>query len=47
MARFLRFLRLVLALLALMFGAWLLSRWLLPEEALRPYFRLFNARVGE
>lgn len=48
MKRFLLFLRLVLALTTLMFGAWYLSAILLPEGALRPYFaRLFSMRVGE
>ncbi len=48
MRRLLKFLGLVVMLTALMFGAWLISRILLPEGLLRPYFsRLFETRVGE
>ncbi len=48
MKRLLVFLRLVLVLTALMFGAWWLSATFLPQGLLRPYFsRLFSARVGE
>lgn len=47
MRRFFRFLGLVLILTLLMYVAWLICRWLLPEGWLRPYFsRLFEARVG-
>lgn len=48
MRRFLRFAVIVLILAALMFGAWILSAFFLPEGIFRPYFsRLFAARVGE
>ncbi len=48
MKRFLKFLGLVLLLTAFMYGAWLISKILLPEGLLRPYFsRLFETRVGE
>jgi hypothetical protein len=48
MKRLLTFLGLVFILTALMYGAWLLGKILLPEGLLRPYFsRLFETRVGE
>jgi len=48
MKRLLRFFGLVVILTALLYGAWLISKVLLPEGLLRPYFtRLFEARVGE
>jgi len=48
MRRFLAFVRLVVILTVLLFGAWLLSAALLPEGVLRGYFsRLFAGRVGE
>lgn len=48
MERLLKFLGLVVLLTALMYSAWLVSRLLLPEGSLRPYFsRLFQTRVGE
>jgi hypothetical protein len=48
MKRLLRFLGLVVCLTALMYGTWLISRTLLPEELLRSYYsRLFETRVGE
>jgi hypothetical protein len=48
MKRLVSFLRLVLVLAALMFGAWILSAAFLPGGVLRGYFsQLFSARVGE
>ncbi len=48
MKRLLKFLGLVFLLTAMMYGAWLISKILLPEGLLRPYFsRLFETRVGE
>ena len=48
MRRLWGFIRLVLVLVALMYGAWLLSAALLPQGVLRAYFtHLFSARVGE
>jgi hypothetical protein len=48
MKRLLRFLGLVLVLTALMYGAWLIGKILLPEGLLRSYFsHLFETRVGE
>ena len=48
MKRFFSFVRLVVILTVLLFGAWLLSAALLPEGILREYFsRLFAGRVGE
>ena len=48
MKRFIRFTATILALTALLFGAWFLSATLLPEGILRPYFtRLFSNRIGE
>ena len=48
MTRFLRFARMVVVLTAVLYGAWILSAFLLPEGIFRPYFsRLFAARVGE
>jgi hypothetical protein len=48
MKRLLKFLSLVVILTTLMYAAWLISRILLPEGLLRPYFsRLFETRVGE
>jgi hypothetical protein len=47
MSRFLAFLRLVVVLLGLMFGTWYLSRLLLPEGILGPFFaNRFSAVVG-
>ncbi len=48
MKRLLKFFGLVVLLTALMYSAWIISRLLLPEGLLRPYFsRLFETRVGE
>jgi hypothetical protein len=48
MRRLWSFVRLVLVLVALMYGAWLLSAALLPQGLLRaPFTRLFSAQVGE
>ena len=48
MKRLFAFLGLVFALTVLLFGSWYVSKMLLPEGLLRPYFsRLFQARVGE
>jgi len=44
--RLVRFLALVLVLTVLMYAAWTLSRAVLPQQVLRPYFsRLFAGRV--
>ncbi len=48
MKRLLKFLALVAVLTAFMYGTWLISKLLLPDGFLRPYFsRLFETRVGE
>jgi hypothetical protein len=48
MKRLFEFLGLVVLLTAFMYGAWIISKELLPQEFLRPYFsRLFETRVGE
>jgi hypothetical protein len=48
MARWWRFVQLVLLLVALMYGAWVLSAALLPHGVLRATFtRLFSERVGK
>ncbi len=48
MDRLFSFLKLVLVLLALMYGTWFLSSLLLPEEILRPFFsNRFSTVVGE
>jgi hypothetical protein len=48
MRRLWGFVQLVVALVALMYGAWVISATLLPQGVLRATFtRLFSARVGE
>jgi hypothetical protein len=48
MKRFSSFIRLVVAHLALMYAAWFLSSWLLPDGILRPFFaNRFSTIVGE
>jgi hypothetical protein len=48
MKRLFGFLGLIIILTSLLYGAWLLSKILLPEGLMRAYFaRLFETRVGE